>query len=85
MNIRLNNCPVFRNYRDIDFPLRFIGRSGNKVQRSMNRNSMLPFVKLKQNIFKRHFSPYWPNTGGGDIEKCAIFNLLASAWDPKPF
>ena len=70
---RLNNFPVFRNYRDIDFAL------ATNAQISMNWNLMLNFVKLKQRIFKRHSSSYWPNTGVGDIEKFKIFNLLASA------
>ena len=40
-------------------------------------------MKLKQRIFKRHSSSYWPNIGVGDIEKFAIFNLVASAWYAK--
>ena len=53
------------------------------AQISMNGNLMLNFVKLKQRIFKRHSSSYWPIAGVGDIEKFHSFNLLASAWDPK--
>ena len=44
---------------------------------------MLNSVKLKQIIFKRLSSSYWPNIGDGDIEQFAIFNLLARAWDQK--
>ena len=55
----------------------------SNAQISMNWNLMLNFVKLKRRISKRHSSSYWPNIGVGDIERFAIFNLLASAWDPK--
>ena len=53
------------------------------AQISMNCNLMLNFVNLKERIFKRYSSSYWPNIGVRDIAKFAIFNLLASGWDPK--
>ena len=31
--------------------------------------NLLNFVKLKQRIFKRHSTSYWPNVGVGDVEK----------------
>ena len=34
---------------------------------------MLIFVKLKQRIFKRHPSSYWPKVGVGDIERFKFF------------
>ena len=43
---------------------------------------MLIIVKLKQRIFKRHSSFYWPNIGVGDIENFAVCNLFTSARDP---
>ena len=83
---RLNIFSVFINYRDVDFALRCIDVLATNAQISMNRNLMLNCVKLKQRIFKRHASSYWPDVGVGDIEKIWIFNLLASACDPKkPF
>ena len=42
---------------------------------------MLNFVKLKQGIFKRQSSSYWPNVGVGDIENFSMICLLAQ----KPF
>ena len=61
---RLINFLVFRNYRDIDFALRCM-----HAQISMNWNFMLNFVKLKQRIFKRLSSSYWPTVWVGDSEK----------------
>ena len=79
----LNNFSVFRNYRDIDFALHCMDLLATNAQISMHWNLMLNFVKIKQRILKRHSSFYWPNVGVGDIEKFKVFNLLASAWDPK--
>ena len=67
LHIRLNKFPVFRNYRDIEFALRLDVLATN-AQISMNRNLKLSFVKLKQRIFKRHSTSYWPNVGVGDVE-----------------
>ena len=49
---RLNNIPVFRNYRDIDFALRCMDVLATNAQISMYCNLMLNFVKFKQRIFK---------------------------------
>ena len=47
---------------------------------------MLNFVEMKQRIFKRHSTSYWPNVGVEHLEKFYIFNFLASASDSKgPF
>ena len=43
---------------------------------------MLIVVKLKQRIFKRHSSFYWPNIGVGDFENFAVCKLFTSARDP---
>ena len=67
---RLNNFHVFRK-----FCIALYGRYGNKRSFSMNWNLMLNFLKLKQMIFKRHSSSYWPNVGVGNFEK---FKLLTS-------
>ena len=53
LHTRLNNFPVFRNYRDIDFALRCMDVLATNAQTSVNRNLMLNFVQLKQRIFKR--------------------------------
>ena len=74
---------VFRNYRDIDFALCCMDVLATNAQISMNWNLMLNFVNLKQRIFKRHSTSYWPNVGVGFLEKFSIFNFLASAWDSK--
>ena len=66
---RLNNFPVFRNYRDIDFALRCMAVLATNIQIQMKRNLMLNFVTIKQRISKRRSSSYWPNVGEGDIEK----------------
>ena len=66
---RLNNLPVFRNYRDIDFALRCVDVLATNAQISMNWNLMFNFVKLKQRIVKRHPTSYWPNVGVGNLEK----------------
>ena len=62
LHIRLNSFPVFRNYRDIDLALRFMDVLAN-AQISMNWNLLLNFAKLKQGMFKLHFSSYWSNVG----------------------
>ena len=79
----LNNFPVFRNYRDIDFALSCMDVLVTNAQVAMNWNLMLNFVKLKQRIFKWHSTSYWPNVGVGYLEKSLIFNFLASAWDSE--
>ena len=61
-----------RNYRDIDFALccmRCMDVLEANDQISMNWNLILNFEKLKQGIFKRLFSSYWPNVGLVNIEK----------------
>ena len=80
---RLNNFPVFRNYRDIDFALHCMDVLATDAQITMNWNLVLNFVKIKQMNFKRRPSSYLPNVGVGDIERFYMFNLLASAWHPK--
>ena len=69
LHTRLNNFPVFRNIRDIDFALRCMVVLATNTQISMNGNLMLNFVKLKQRIFKRHSISYWFNVGVGDVER----------------
>ena len=69
IHTRLNNFPVFRNYRDIDFALRCMDVLATNAQMSMNRKLMLNFVKLRQRIFKRHSTSYWPNVGEGFVTK----------------
>ena len=64
----LNNFPVFRNYRDIDFTWRCLDVLVTNAELSMNWNLMLNFVKLNQRIFKRHPSSYWPYVGVGDVK-----------------
>ena len=66
-----------------EFSLRCMDVLATNAQISMRRNLMLNFVKLKLRIFMRHTLSYWPITGDGDIEQFQIFNLFASAWDPK--
>ena len=46
---------------------------------------MLNFVKLKQTIFKRHSSFYWPNTGVGDIEKLCQYIYILGVFTEKPY
>ena len=65
---RFSNFPVFRNYRDIGFALRYMDVLATSDQISMNWNLMLNFVKFKQSTFKRQPSSYWPNVGVEDIE-----------------
>ena len=62
-HIRLNNFPVLRNKRDIDF-----GRSGNKRSNFNELKFDVKFCEIKTEDFKRHSSSYWPNVGVGDIE-----------------
>ena len=52
-HIRLNNFPVFRNYRDIQFALHCMDDLATDAKISMNWNLMLNFAKVKQRIFKR--------------------------------
>ena len=66
---RLDNFPIFRNYRDIDFALRCMDVLATNAQISKNLDLMLNFMQLKQRISKRHSSSYWPNFGVGNIEK----------------
>ena len=76
----LNNFPVFRNYRNIDFALRCMDILATNAQISM----MLNLVKLKQRIFKRHSTSHWPNNGVGYLQKFYIFNLK-QATENEPF
>ena len=62
----MNNVPVLRNYRDIEFTLRCMDVLASNAQISMNWNLMLNFVKSKKRIFTRHSSCDWPNTGLGE-------------------
>ena len=50
---RLNNFPVFRNYRDIGFALRCMDILATNDQMYMNRNLLLNLMKFKQMIFRR--------------------------------
>ena len=74
----LNNFPVFRNYRDIDFALRYMDVLATNAPVSMNRNLMLNFVKLKHRIFKRPSSSYWPNVEIGDTWILKSFKFSTS-------
>ena len=73
---RLNNFPVFRNYRDIDLALLCIGRSGNKCSNLNELKFDVKFCNIKEERFKRHFSTYWPNVGVGDMEKAVLTNQI---------
>ena len=84
-HIRLNNFPVFRNYRDIVFALHCMDDLATNAKISMNWNLMLNFVKLKQRIFKRHSSFYWPNAGVGDIEKLCKYIYSLGVFTEKPY
>ena len=83
LHIRLNNFPVFRNYRDIDFALRCMAVLATNAKIAMNRYLILNFVKLKQRLFKRHSTSYWPNVGVGYWKSFKFLTSWQAPWTPK--
>ena len=66
LDTRLNNFPVSRNYRNIDFALRCMDVLATNLS---ELKFDAKFCELEAEDFQATFTSYWPNVGVEYLEK----------------